>query len=158
MTKYATGQRLYKELKAEFLSGETVRDIALTRGMDAAEVLDFLRWVSREFDIERAIRTDAVLSTLMKTLEKLAAHMQAAATLGEIPRVQALRNEIAALRAEFTALSLANEEYVDKKRSRPRGGRPSKRNSELEIEGEDDSPPEPQGGLEAQVLPARSRR
>jgi hypothetical protein len=162
MTNYRSSLAFYSEIRDEFLGGKSVRQIALERGMEGVDVLEFLRWLAREYDVERQIRTDQVLSKLMAAAEEMAArvlHFAKGAPTG-VEMLKTLRGELNQILATYKELSTANEAYVEHKR-RVGKARQVRTNAAAEEEIEGVAAQVAGGGLEAMIFadpPSRPRR
>jgi len=155
MTNYRSTLNFYTEIRDEFLGGKSVRQIALERGMEGIDVLEFLRWLAREYDVERAIRTDQTLASLMKAADAIAQKI-ARVTVGDLPSagievVKQLRGELNQILQTYKELSAANEAYIEHKRRLPKPGR---KHTSRAAEEETDGTPQSAGGggLEAMVF------
>ncbi|HEY7696760.1 MAG TPA: hypothetical protein VIE88_00015 [Vicinamibacteria bacterium] len=146
MKKVHQGLQFYDKMRDDFLGGKSVRTIALENGLEATEVLDFLRWLSREHDIERAIRTDQLLAKLMEAANAVAAQYRDHMKDRSFEYAAAARKELNEVMETYKELAGLNQAWIEHKRKIPQGGRPSQARAAREVGQE--PPREPTGGLE----------
>jgi len=151
MKRLAAGLQFYDKMREDFLSGKSVRAIALETSLEPQDVLDFLKWLGREHDIERAIRTDGVLAKLMVVADELSKKMlqfsKNPPTTQAMADLKILRTELNDVLKTYHELAGLNQKWVEHKRKIPQGGRPSKARAERDVDGMEER--EPTGGLEA---------
>lgn len=68
----AERSELFQDLRRKFLEGKSVREIARANGLSPTETYMLIAYISREFDVERMIRTDQTMSTFMELVQRAA--------------------------------------------------------------------------------------
>lgn len=101
---YEARQELYQALKDEFTAGKTIRQMAAEHEMRPIDMLALIRYIAREFEVERGIRMDDFLRTVMDAAQE-------AARAGKLPETKQWSSI-------FVAMSEENRKFLDRKGKR----------------------------------------
>lgn len=112
MTKYRMGLELYRAVRDDFVAGKSAREIGLEHAMEPINVLGFLHWIRREFEIERLVRSDQLKGKLFKIANNLAGRAAAISENGSSPEeIRELMDVIDKIHAIFAAISKEDREF-----------------------------------------------
>lgn len=118
MKKTAIGLEVYKRLKDEFLNErKSARTIAVENDWTGPQSLSFLRWIAREFEVERSIRVDQMVCELATAMQHLAEQLVQAASAANADEVTKIRGELDKLHTLFVNANRENLSYLAAKKA-----------------------------------------
>ena len=119
MSKYAVGLKLYTAVRDDFMNGKSAREIGLEHSMEPIHILGFLKWIKREFEIERLIRSDQLKGKLLRVANNLASK---AAKLSEEDcdpaQLREIMDSIDKIHEVFAGVSKEDREFMKSRNPR----------------------------------------
>lgn len=119
--KYEVPLAQHKRMKEQFLSGKTIREMAIEHNMQNLEVLSFIRWTAKEFKLEQLLRMDQALGQLMRVAQELLNQAHLSAQKGMIGDVAEALHQVDKVLARFSVLAGERELLMPSGRNQPKG-------------------------------------
>jgi predicted nucleic acid-binding protein len=120
LSKYAVGLNVYQAVRDEFIAGKTAREIGLEQSMEPIHVLGFLKWIAREFEIERIARSDQLKARLLRAANSISSRIVEQVEAGKLEpeRLGELLDVIERLRTIFALVSQDDQTWLRERAER----------------------------------------